>query len=143
MAEEKDRQGRVGQKLLAGTNFAVFTVVVIAIIVLANWFVDRNDKSWDLTPNQSFSLSPETLKLLKGLDQDVTIYVFDRKEALGKNRDVLSDYSSTSRRVKIQYVDADREPGLARQFGEAHPAAASQQRHDLAVDLLHVVTLAP
>ena len=151
MAEEKDRQGRVGQKLLAGTNFAVFTVVVIAIIVLANWFVDRNDKSWDLTPNQSFSLSPETLKLLKGLDQDVTIYVFDRKEALGKNRDVLSDYSSTSRRVKIQYVDADREPGLARQYnvrtygtiviaaGDRHFEAQSANEEDVSNALIRLL----
>src|ERR1700722_17915521 len=36
-----------------------------------------------------------------------------------------------------------REPGLPAQLGEAHPPVTCQQRHDLAIDLLHVVTLAP
>ena len=36
-----------------------------------------------------------------------------------------------------------RQTGPLGQLGEAHPAVAGQQRHDLAVDLFHEVTLAP
>jgi gliding motility-associatede transport system auxiliary component len=153
MAEEKEKstERRVSRKILEGTNFAVFTVVVIAIIALANWFVERNDKTWDLTPNKSYSLSPETVKILKGLDRDVTIYVFDRKEALGKNRDLLSNYGTASNRVTVKYVDADREPGLARQFavrtygtivvaaGDRHSEAQSAGEEDVSNALIHVL----
>ena len=151
MADEKDTKRRVGQKVLAGTNFAVFTLVVIAIIVLANWFVERNDKTWDLTPNKSFSLSPQTVKILKGLDRPVTIYVFDRKEALGKNRDVLANYASASHRVTIRYVDADREPALARQYnvrtygtivvaaGDRHFEAQSSSEEDVSNALIRLL----
>ena len=81
MGEEKRPEGSAGHKIVEGANFAVYTLVVIAIVALANWFVERNDKTWDLTPNKVYSLSPQTLKLLKGLNRDVTLYVFDRKEA--------------------------------------------------------------
>jgi hypothetical protein len=36
-----------------------------------------------------------------------------------------------------------REPGLPGKLGEAHPPVAGQQRHDRAVDLLHVATVSP
>ena len=151
MAEEKGTEKRVGQKVIEGTNFAVYTVVVIAIIALANWFVERNDKTWDLTPNKSYSLSPQSVKILKGLDRDVGIYVFDRKEALGKNRDLLNNYASATHRVTLKYVDPDREPGLARQFGvrtygtivvaagDRHFEAQSPSEGDISNALIHVL----
>jgi ABC-type uncharacterized transport system involved in gliding motility auxiliary subunit len=105
------------QKIVEGANVAVYTLVAIAIVALANWFVDNHNKHWDFTPNKTYSLSPQTTKLLRGLDRDVSIYIFDRKEALREGRDLLSNYSIASRRVTVRYVDPDREPGLARQFG--------------------------
>ena len=116
MDEKNSVTGPRTRKVLAGANFAVYTVVVIAIAALANWFVDRNDKIWDLTPNKSYSLSPQTIKLLKGLDRDVTLYVFDRKQGMREGHDLLDNYASASSRVTVRYVDPDREPGLAKQF---------------------------
>jgi ABC-type uncharacterized transport system involved in gliding motility auxiliary subunit len=115
MAENQKRV-KAG-RILAGTNLAIYTIVFLAIVVLVNWFVDRHDRHWDLTPNKQYSLSPQTLKLLKGLDRDVTIYAFDRKDAFRESRDLLNNYSSASHRVTVRYVDPDREPGLARQYG--------------------------
>ena len=106
-----------GGKLLAGTNLLIYTVVGVAIVVLANWFVGRHDKRWDLTPNQKYSLAPQSLKLLKGLNQEVNIWVFDRERSRREHGDVLGNYSAASPRVHVQYVDPDRQPMLARQFG--------------------------
>ena len=106
-----------GRKILAGANLAVYTAVVIAIAILLNWFVSRHDKRWDLTPNQTYSLSPQTRQLLKGLKQDVTIYAFDRKGAMREARDLLGSYGSASAHVKVRYSDPDTDPSLARRFG--------------------------
>ena len=116
MDEKNSVTGPRTRKVLAGANFAVYTLVVIAIAALANWFVNRNDKIWDLTPNKSYSLSPQTIKLLRGLDRDVTLYVFDRKQGMREGHDLLDNYASASHRVTVKYVDPDREPGLAKQF---------------------------
>ncbi len=113
----KDRiGGGSGRRMLEGANLAVYTVIVVAIGVLANWFVNRHDRRWDLTPNQKYSLSPQSIKMLKGLDRDVTIYVFDRERSFRDRRDLLDNYSSATHRVRVQYVDPDRQPSLAKQL---------------------------
>jgi ABC-type uncharacterized transport system involved in gliding motility auxiliary subunit len=109
--------GRSGRRVLEGANVAVYTLVVIAILGVANWYVSRNDHSWDLTPNKKYSLAPQTTKLLKDLNQDVTIYVFDRERSFGERRDLLNMFSSATRRINVRYVDVDRQPSLARQYG--------------------------
>ena len=109
--------GRSGQQVLTGANFALYTLIVIALIVLVNWFVSNHDKRWDMTPNKKYSLSEQTRKILKGLDKNVTIYAFDRERSFGERRDVLGMYKSASNRVTVKYVDPNREPALSREFG--------------------------
>lgn len=114
----KDRiLGRRGERFLEAVNLAVYTAVAVAIVVLANWFVDRHNRRWDLTPNQSYSLSPQTTKVLKELKNDLTIYVFDRESGFRGRRDLLDNYSALTPRVTVRYVDPDRQPSLAGQFG--------------------------
>jgi len=111
--------GGMGRKLLAGTNIVVYTLAGLAIVVLLNWFVDRNNKRWDLTPDRKFSLSEQTLKILKNINEgnrDVTIYVFDRERGFRARRDLLDNYEVGSKKVKVRYVDPDRQPALARQY---------------------------
>ncbi len=106
-----------GRRVLRGANFTVYTLVVLAIVVLCNWFVNRNDHHLDLTPNHSFSLSPQSLKILRGLKEPVTIYVFNNASGFQSERDLMNLYSSASHAVSVKYIDPDRDPGLARQFG--------------------------
>jgi len=114
----KDRiAGRSGQQVLTGVNFVIYGLIVIALIVLVNWFVNNHDKRWDMTPNKKYSLSEQTRKILKDLSKDVTIYAFDRERSFGERRDVLGMYISASNRLKVKYVDPDRQPALAKEFG--------------------------
>lgn len=110
--------GKAGsQKILRGANLVVYTAVVIAIVVLVNVFINRYyDRRWDLTPNQRYSLSPQTKKILKDLRADVSIYVFDREQSFRDRRDLLDNYASATHRITVRYVDPVRDPALARQF---------------------------
>ncbi len=103
-------------RALHGANFVLYTAIIIAIIVVANWFAKNHDRRWDLTPNKEFSLSPQSVKLLKGLKRNVTIYAFDQKNMFRARRDLLGEYQAASPYVKVDYVDPDRQPGLAREF---------------------------
>ncbi|HET7841280.1 MAG TPA: GldG family protein [Terriglobia bacterium] len=130
----KDRiGGRTGKRALEGVNFAVYTAVVIAIIVFVNVFVNRNyDRRWDLTPNKKFTLSPQTVKLLKGLDHDITIYDFDRQGGSQTARDLLNNYGSETRHLTVRYLDPVRDPALARELevrSEGTVIVASGSRH--------------
>ncbi len=114
----KDRiAGRSGQQVLTGANFALYTLIGIALIVLVNWFVNNHDKRWDMTPNKKYSLSDQTRKILRDLSRDVTIYAFDRERNFGERKDVLGMYASASNRLKVKYVDPDRQPALAKEYG--------------------------
>ncbi len=116
MAETKSGKRSGAHRIFEGANLAVYTGVAIAIVVLANWFADRHDQRWDLTPNQKYSLSPQSKKILKGLDRDVSIYVFDRERGFRGQRDLLDLFAATSKRVTVRYVDPDRQPSLAKQL---------------------------
>ena len=117
MAQQDRPKGGSGRRILQGANLALYTLIGIAIIVLVNWFVNRHDKRWDMTPNHEYSLSSQSKKILQGLKQNVTIYAFDRKDAFARRRDLLGEYSDASSHVAVRYVDPDRQPALAKQYG--------------------------
>ena len=116
MEEHSQTPNTTGRRILKETNFVVYTVVAVAIIVVINWFASQHVTRWDLTKNKHFSLSPQTVKLVKGLNQDVTLYVFDQKEHFQAEGDVLNLYPEASHRVSLRYVDPNRDPALAKQF---------------------------
>ena len=53
-----------------GAYAAVYILVVLAIIVVANMLADRYNKSYDTTSNQRYSLSDQTKKVISGLKQE-------------------------------------------------------------------------
>jgi ABC-type uncharacterized transport system involved in gliding motility auxiliary subunit len=96
---------------------AVYILVVLAVVVVANVLGDRYNKSYDGTSNKRYSLSDQTAKIVKGLKQDATITYFDQPRGFEHAKDVLDRYSNLSPKVRVKYVDADKQPELARQAG--------------------------
>jgi gliding motility-associatede transport system auxiliary component len=117
MAMKERITGRGGRRILEGTNFLIYTVVGIAILVAVNFYVNKYfSKRWDLTPNKQFSLSPQSVKILKGLSREVKIYDFEHEGSAQSHHDLLENYSAGSPHVSVRFVDPDRDPALARQF---------------------------
>jgi len=116
MEETSKAPSAIRQRILRETNLVVYTIIGIAIVVLINWFGTQHTKRWDLTKNQNFSLSPQTVKLVKGLTQDVTIYVFDQNQRFQTEGDLLNLFPEASHRVSVRYVDPNRDPALAKEF---------------------------
>jgi ABC-type uncharacterized transport system involved in gliding motility auxiliary subunit len=103
------------------TKFAAYAttyvLVVLAVVVVANILASRYNRSYDATSNKRYSLSDETKKLVDGLKQDVTITYFNQSSHFGQGRDLLDEYSVLSSKVKVKYVDPDKEPEVARADG--------------------------
>lgn len=96
---------------------AVYILVVLAIVVVANVLADRYNKSYDGTANKRYSLSDQTAKIVKDLKQNATITYFDQPHGFQHAKDLLDEYADLSPKVKVKYVDVDKEPGLARAAG--------------------------
>ncbi len=92
----------------------VYILVILAVLVLANFFANRYNKSYDATANKRFTLSDQTKKVVGELKQDVTISYFDRATGMQGAKDLLDRYHNLSSKVKIQYVDLLKDPTLAR-----------------------------
>ncbi|MGA3190167.1 MAG: GldG family protein [Bryobacteraceae bacterium] len=95
------RTSALGQGLL-------YTVIVIAILVIVNFFANRYNKSYDSTANKQFTLSDQTVKILKNLQQPLTITYWDQPTKFKPAQDLLDRYQNLSTKVNVQYMDADK-----------------------------------
>src|SRR5262245_46648054 len=92
----------------------VYILVVVTIAVVANVLANRYNRSWDSTANKRYTLSDQTIKIVKGLNQDVNIKYYDQTSHFPTGKDLLDRYSNLSSKVRVDYIDPDRNPQVAR-----------------------------
>lgn len=90
------------------TQGLIYTVIVIAILVLINFFANRYNKSYDSTSNKQFTLSDQTIKIAKNLQQPLTITYWDQPTKFKPAQDLLDRYKNLSPKIDVQYMDADK-----------------------------------
>ena len=76
-----------------GTMSIVSIVVFLGILVAVNYLGTRQNKRWDLTANQVYSLSDQTIKILKELKEPVKVTVFERNDRQDVHKDRLRGVS--------------------------------------------------
>ncbi len=106
---------------------ATYTAVVLAILATVNVLANRYDKSFDATSNKRYSLSDQTVKIVKGLKQDATITYFDGPRGFQPAKDQLDLYANLSPRIHVKYVDPEKEPMVARAAGFKNSGSAIVQ----------------
>jgi ABC-type uncharacterized transport system involved in gliding motility auxiliary subunit len=94
-----------------------YILIVIAAVVVVNVLADRFNKSYDATSNKRYSLSDQTSKIVKGLKQNAIITYFNQSTHFRDGKDLLDEYRNLSPKVKVEYVDPDKNPQVAREAG--------------------------
>jgi ABC-type uncharacterized transport system involved in gliding motility auxiliary subunit len=92
---------------------ACYVVLVVAILVVANVLANRHNKTYDSTASKRYSLSEQTAKIVKGLNQPATITYYDQSTRFEQAKDALDQYANLSPKVRVSYVDPDKNPELA------------------------------
>jgi ABC-type uncharacterized transport system involved in gliding motility auxiliary subunit len=95
----------------------LYVLIVIGALGLANWLANRHNKSYDTTSNKRFTLSDQTNKVVSGLKQDVRVTYYDKTDSFSRAKDLLDRYDSLSTKLRVDYVDPDKKPQLARAAG--------------------------
>jgi ABC-type uncharacterized transport system involved in gliding motility auxiliary subunit len=113
---EDATRGLGRRQMKYGTNTFVLVVVVLLILAGANYLVNRHTKRFDLTENQRYSLSDQTRKVVRGLEDEVTISYFQRERDMDAGRDRLREYEALSDRLKVEFVDPVKNPTRAQAF---------------------------
>ena len=94
-----------------------YVLVVLAVVTVANVLANRYVKTYDTTSNKRYSLSDQTVKIVKGLKQDATITYFSQTSRFQEAKDKLEQYANLSPKVRVEYVDPDKKPEVARAAG--------------------------
>ena len=100
-----------------GAIAGVSVLIVLGILIAVNYLSVRQNKRWDLTANRQYSLSDQSIKLLKGLDAPVKFMVFDQQSNFDRYRTRLTEYGYQSSKISTQYIDPDKDPAAAKQYG--------------------------
>lgn len=96
-----------------GYSFA-YILVFLAILGALNWLADQYNKTYDATEQKLYSLSDQTLKVLDGLEGELTIYHFDQRSRFDLAKQNLVRYENASRKVSVRYIDPDSSPEKAK-----------------------------
>ena len=103
-----------GRSAKYGTMSLVSVVVFVGILIAINYLSTRQNKRWDFTANQVYSLSDQTIKVLKELPEPVKFTVYDQPTRFDSFRNRLDEFQYHSSKVQTEYVDPDREPARAK-----------------------------
>jgi ABC-type uncharacterized transport system involved in gliding motility auxiliary subunit len=99
---------------------AMYVAIVLAVLGVLNFLAQRHNKSLDTTANKRFSLSDQTVKVVRELKADVKVTHFDQTRRFsnpGGARDLLDRYDNLSAKLSVDYVDPDKKPNVARAMG--------------------------
>lgn len=105
-----------------GMNMGIMILLVFVLLVAVNFVAVKKNIKWDLTTEKINSLSDQTVKLLKSLDQDLRIYGFFREDSEDEMRakmevkhivDMLQDESS---KIKFESINAIKRPDLVKEY---------------------------
>ena len=95
----------------------LYILVALAVATIANMLANRYDKSYDATANKQYSLSEQTVKVVKGLKQDATITYFAQDSQFASAKDKLDMYANLSPKLHVVYIDPDKKPLVAQKAG--------------------------
>ena len=102
-----------------GANSILMIFLFVAILMIVNFLAARHSIRWDLSENQNFSLAPQTHRVLRNLARAVTVTVFTREKDPGYQsyKERLDSYRQASSKISVEFVDPERQPKVAQQYG--------------------------
>jgi ABC-type uncharacterized transport system involved in gliding motility auxiliary subunit len=101
-----------------GSHASLFTVIVLAVVVLLYGLARKHNQRFDVTQAKRFTLADQSVKLVQGLQQPIKVLGFyslaeREREAF---TDLLKQYAQHNDKITYEMVDPDRQPALAKQY---------------------------
>ena len=102
-----------------GANSLLMVLFFTAILTIVNFLAARHSARWDFSENQNFSLAPQTHRVIRSLPRDVKITVFTREKDPGfqSYKERLDSYRQASPKISVEFVDPERQPRVAQNYG--------------------------
>ena len=99
-----------------GANAALYSILFLGILVMANFLSARHFKRVDTTEAGVYSLSPLSTNYVKELNQDLDLMAFVETGRDPAIEELFKSYAQGSSHVKYQMIDPDKSPELAQKY---------------------------
>ncbi len=107
------------RQTLYGMNATVLVIVVFGILVFSNLLVFRHKQQFDYTETGRFTIAPQSVKILKSLDEDVKLIGFFTGMDMSRDqfKHLMSTFTTESDHIKYELIDPDRNPATVEKRG--------------------------
>ena len=99
-----------------GANAAIYSLAFIGVLVAVNYLSVRYHRQFDLTAQNAFSLSPQSIKVIQGLNKPVKLYGFVEAGRSPVAQTLYQEFAYQSPLITYQMVDPTRHPELAERY---------------------------
>ncbi|MBI1745559.1 MAG: Gldg family protein [Acidobacteria bacterium] len=112
-AFSKKRSARMGANAVLMTLFFIGILIVLAVLL------SKHHLRFDFSEERKFSLSPQTVKILKNLKKDIKItgFVDERTKSREEAVDLLNSFKYQTPKIQYELVDPGKRPAIAKQYG--------------------------
>lgn len=135
--KKSDRRSnwKSNRKLRLGTTATIFTVVIVAAVMVFNIIVgilyDRFPLSLDLTADNTFTLSEESREVARNVTNDLEILVFYQESSFASPTETSDDVNTVLRQfyiftqdyqtlsnghITVKYLDMEADPTLVTKY---------------------------
>src|SRR5690349_7927989 len=126
------------RRLIHRGTLSAAALLAAALLLLVNYLGWKYHERFDWTKSSLYSLSEKSTNVLRDLDRDVRFVVFippnQQQELYEPVRELLARYEAASPRVKVEFVDPEKNPvkaqQLAQQYGVNSPGVAVSSGND-------------
>jgi ABC-type uncharacterized transport system involved in gliding motility auxiliary subunit len=99
-----------------GANAALYSAAFIGLLIAINYLVAHYSRQFDLTAEKVFSLSPQSISIVKNLKQPLKLYGFVQEGRSPTAEALFREYAYASPKISYELVDPNRHPELADRF---------------------------
>src|SRR5438552_8789432 len=101
------REHPLGRGAIYGAVSAISALVLVASLSVINYIAVKKPKTWDLTKERIFTLSDQTVGVLKGLREEVTVQAFfsPADQEYGELDQRLKQYGAETDKLKVEMLD--------------------------------------
>lgn len=105
------------KKFRGGAYATLTSIIVILIILIINIIVTELNIKIDVSSQNLYTLTEETIELTKGIKDDITIYYFAQTGAEdSRYAGIVEKYDSLSSNIKVEYKDPILYPKFASKY---------------------------
>ena len=115
------------RRLLASGSLGAGLLLIAILVLMANYLGWKYHRRLDWTSSQIYSLSQKSLGVLADLDQDIDVIAFmsPGSELYSATTELLTRYEAASSRVRLRFVDTERNPAEAQALIERYDVTSA------------------